>query len=57
MPYTMGYQLTLSTKMSHVQERITSSKERFITSVQAIYVLVNDFTNLASINICTFLLL
>ncbi|KAJ7942693.1 ATP synthase subunit beta [Quillaja saponaria] len=44
MPSTMGYQPILSTKMGSLQERITSTKEGSITSIQAIYVPADDLT-------------
>ncbi|KAF3613347.1 ATP synthase subunit beta, chloroplastic [Capsicum annuum] len=47
MPSVVGYQLTLSTKMGSLQERITSTKEGSITSIQAVYVLADDLTDLA----------
>ncbi|CAN6476852.1 unnamed protein product [Victoria cruziana] len=43
MPFAMGYQPTLSTKMGSLQERITSTKEGSITSIQAVYVPADDF--------------
>ncbi|MFS7955053.1 ATP synthase subunit beta [Helianthus anomalus] len=45
MPSAVGYQPTLSTKMSSLQERITSTKEGSITSIQAVYVPVDDLTD------------
>ncbi|CAN6482982.1 unnamed protein product [Victoria cruziana] len=47
MPSAVGYQSTLSTKMGYLQERITSTKEEPITSIQAVYVPTNDLTDLA----------
>ena len=45
MPSAVGYQPTLGTEMGALQERITSTKEGSITSVQAIYVPADDLTD------------
>ncbi len=45
IPSAVGYQPTLATEMGQVQERITSTKKGSITSVQAIYVPADDFTD------------
>ena len=45
MPSAVGYQPTLSTEMGALQERITSTKKGSITSVQAIYVPADDYTD------------
>ena len=45
MPSAVGYQPTLATEMGHLQERITSTKNGSITSVQAIYVPADDNTD------------
>jgi len=45
MPSAVGYQPTLSTEIGSLQERITSTKSGSITSVQAIYVPADDFTD------------
>ena len=45
MPSAVGYQPTLSTEMGDLQERITSTKTGSITSVQAIYVPADDYTD------------
>ena len=45
IPSAVGYQPTLSTEMGELQERITSTKEGSITSVQAIYVPADDLTD------------
>src|SRR5882724_3125062 len=45
MPSAVGYQPTLGTEMGALQERITSTKHGAITSVQAIYVPADDFTD------------
>ncbi|MEM7181596.1 MAG: F0F1 ATP synthase subunit beta [Spirochaetota bacterium] len=45
MPSAVGYQPTLSTEMGSLQERITSTKNGSITSVQAIYVPADDLTD------------
>ncbi|PHU24626.1 ATP synthase subunit beta, chloroplastic [Capsicum chinense] len=47
MSSAMGYQPTLSIEMGSLQERITSTKEVSITSIQAVYVPADDFTDLA----------
>src|SRR5207237_1116103 len=45
MPSAVGYQPTLSTEMGTLQERITSTKEGSITSIQAVYVPADDLTD------------
>ncbi|MBW6516127.1 MAG: F0F1 ATP synthase subunit beta, partial [Candidatus Cloacimonetes bacterium] len=45
MPSAVGYQPTLATEMGALQERITSTNHGSITSVQAIYVPADDFTD------------
>jgi F-type H+-transporting ATPase subunit beta len=45
MPSAVGYQPTLATEMGNLQERITSTKKGSITSVQAIYVPADDYTD------------
>lgn len=45
MPSAVGYQPTLATEMGDLQERITSTKDGSITSVQAIYVPADDLTD------------
>ncbi|MBO7668894.1 MAG: F0F1 ATP synthase subunit beta [Firmicutes bacterium] len=45
MPSAVGYQPTLATEMGALQERITSTKDGSITSVQAIYVPADDLTD------------
>jgi len=45
MPSAVGYQPTLATEMGKLQERITSTKEGSITSIQAIYVPADDYTD------------
>ena len=45
MPSAVGYQPTLATEMGELQERITSTKNGSITSVQAIYVPADDLTD------------
>jgi len=45
MPSAVGYQPTLSTEMGVLQERITSTKEGSITSIQAVYVPADDLTD------------
>ena len=50
MPSAVGYQPTLSTEMGQLQERITSTKDGSITSVQAVYVPADDLTDPAPAN-------
>lgn len=45
MPSAVGYQPTLATEMGNLQERITSTKNGSITSVQAVYVPADDLTD------------
>ena len=45
MPSAVGYQPNLATETGALQERITSTKKRSITSVQAIYVPADDLTD------------
>ena len=45
MPSAVGYQPTLATEMGGLQERITSTKEGSITSIQAVYVPADDLTD------------
>ena len=45
MPSAVGYQPTLATEMGRLQERITSTKNGSITSVQAVYVPADDLTD------------
>lgn len=45
IPSAVGYQPTLATEMGELQERITSTKKGSITSVQAIYVPADDYTD------------
>ncbi|WP_026882110.1 F0F1 ATP synthase subunit beta [Clostridium akagii] len=45
IPSAVGYQPTLATEMGTLQERITSTKQGSITSVQAVYVPADDFTD------------
>ncbi|MEM1157678.1 MAG: F0F1 ATP synthase subunit beta [Verrucomicrobiota bacterium] len=49
-PSAVGYQPTLSTEMGELQERITSTKNGSITSVQAVYVPADDLTDPAPAN-------
>ncbi|MBQ9521806.1 MAG: F0F1 ATP synthase subunit beta [Oscillospiraceae bacterium] len=48
MPSAVGYQPTLATEMGELQERITSTREGSITSVQAVYVPADDLTDPAT---------
>src|ERR671930_206871 len=50
MPSAVGYQPTLATEMGQLQERITSTSQGSITSVQAIYVPADDLTDPAPAN-------
>ena len=45
MPSAVGYQPTLASEMGRLQERITSTKDGSITSIQAIYVPADDYTD------------
>ncbi len=45
MPSAVGYQPTLATEMGRLQERITSTKHGSITSIQAVYVPADDYTD------------
>ena len=45
MPSAVGYQPTLATEMGELQERIASTKEGSVTSVQAVYVPADDLTD------------
>jgi F-type H+-transporting ATPase subunit beta len=45
MPSAVGYQPTLADEMGQLQERITSTKGRSITSLQAVYVPADDYTD------------
>jgi F-type H+-transporting ATPase subunit beta len=49
MPSAVGYQPTLATEMGDLQERITSTKKGSITSLQAVYVPADDFTDPAPV--------
>ena len=55
MPSAAGYQPTLQTEMGALQERITSTKNGSITSVQAVYVPADDLTDPAPANTFTHL--
>ncbi len=48
MPSAVGYQPTLATEMGELQERITSTKNGSVTSVQAVYVPADDLTDPAT---------
>src|SRR6185503_15293571 len=45
LPSAVGYQPNLATEMGALQERITSTKKGSVTSVQAVYVPADDFTD------------
>ena len=49
MPSAVGYQPTLANEMGYLQERITSTKKGSITSLQAVYVPADDFTDPAPV--------
>lgn len=51
MPSRVGYQPTLATELAALQERITSTRNGAITSVQAVYVPADDFTDPAAVHI------
>ncbi|RJQ38916.1 F0F1 ATP synthase subunit beta [Candidatus Microgenomates bacterium] len=51
MPSAVGYQPTLATEIGSLQERITSTKRGSITSVQAVYVPADDYTDPAPVTI------
>ena len=51
MPSAVGYQPTLASEMGDLQERITSTKNGSITSVQAVYVPADDYTDPAPVTI------
>ncbi len=51
MPSRVGYQPTLATELASLQERITSTASGAITSVQAVYVPADDFTDPAAVHI------
>ena len=55
MPSAVGYQPTLATEMGQMQERITSTKNGSITSVQAVYVPADDLTDPAPATTFSFL--
>lgn len=51
MPSRVGYQPTLATELASLQERITSTRKASITSIQAVYVPADDFTDPAAAHI------
>lgn len=51
IPSAVGYQPTLATEIGYLQERITSTKKGSITSVQAVYVPADDYTDPAPVAI------
>ncbi|MBI2025883.1 MAG: F0F1 ATP synthase subunit beta [Candidatus Levybacteria bacterium] len=51
MPSAVGYQPTLSSEMGELQERITSTNKGSITSVQAVYVPADDYTDPAPVTV------
>ncbi len=55
MPSAVGYQPTLATEMGELQERITSTERGAVTSIQAIYVPADDYTDPAPANAFTHL--
>ncbi|MGB7380491.1 MAG: F0F1 ATP synthase subunit beta, partial [Rivularia sp. (in: cyanobacteria)] len=50
LPSRVGYQPTLSTELAELEERISSSNKGAITSVQAVYVPADDFTDPAAVH-------
>ncbi len=50
MPSRLGYQSTLETELSKLQERIANTKDAAITSIQAVYVPADDFTDPAAVH-------
>jgi F-type H+-transporting ATPase subunit beta len=48
MPSAVGYQPSLATEMGQIEERITTTKNGSVTSVQAVYVPADDYTDLAT---------
>ena len=55
LPSRLGYQPTLGTELAQLQERITSTRSAAITSVQAVYVPADDFTDPAVVHTFTHL--
>jgi F-type H+-transporting ATPase subunit beta len=51
MPSAVGYQPTLATEMGELQERITSTRRGSITSMQAVYVPADDYTDPAPVTV------
>jgi F-type H+-transporting ATPase subunit beta len=51
MPSAVGYQPTLATEMGQLQERITSTQKGSVTSIQAIFVPADDYTDPAPANV------
>jgi F-type H+-transporting ATPase subunit beta len=51
MPSAVGYQPTLGTEMGELQERITSTRKGSITSMQAVYVPADDYTDPAPVTV------
>ncbi len=50
MPSRLGYQPTMSTELAQLQERISSTRQAAITSIQAVYVPADDFTDPAAVH-------
>ncbi|TVM14693.1 F0F1 ATP synthase subunit beta [Oceanidesulfovibrio indonesiensis] len=50
LPSRLGYQPTLGTELAELEERITSSRKAAVTSVQAVYVPADDFTDPAAVH-------
>jgi F-type H+-transporting ATPase subunit beta len=51
LPSRLGYQPTMATELAGLQERISSTSEAAITSIQAVYVPADDFTDPAAVHI------
>jgi F-type H+-transporting ATPase subunit beta len=50
MPSRLGYQPTMGTELAELQERISSTRQAAITSIQAVYVPADDFTDPAAVH-------
>jgi F-type H+/Na+-transporting ATPase subunit beta len=55
IPSRVGYQPTLATELAELQERITNTRSGAITSVQAVYVPADDFTDPAAVHVFGYL--
>jgi F-type H+-transporting ATPase subunit beta len=50
LPSRLGYQSTLGTELAEIQERITNTRKGAVTSIQAVYVPADDFTDPAAVH-------